>query len=127
MAEATAADVDKAVLAAKSAFSNVWGFNTPGTKRAQLLNTLADLMEERHNEFAAIEALDNGVCRGLKSWLMFMWFSTGKAYSRARDTDIPASIATIRYFAGWADKIIGQVLEVSSPIHCASDCLTLQV
>jgi hypothetical protein len=53
-------------------------------------------MEERHNEVDAIKVLDNSV-PWPKSLLMLMRFSTGKAFSRARDTDIPASIASIRY------------------------------
>ena len=37
----------------------------------------------------------------------------GKAYNIARNADIPLSIECIRYFAGWADKITGNVIEVS--------------
>ena len=39
---------------------------------------------------------------------------SGKTFGWARDGDVTFSIATIKYFAGWADKISGQVLEVST-------------
>jgi len=52
-------------------------------------------MEAHADELAALEALDNG-----------------KTFSWARNVDISASIATIHYYAGWADKIHGQVIEV---------------
>ena len=38
----------------------VWGLNTPGAKRGELLFKLADLIEQNKEELAAIEALDNG-------------------------------------------------------------------
>ncbi|KAF8995906.1 aldehyde dehydrogenase [Cyathus striatus] len=43
---------------------------------------------------AAIEALDNG-----------------KTFGWAKSTDVAFSIATIKHYAGWADKITGQVIE----------------
>jgi aldehyde dehydrogenase (NAD+) len=38
----------------------VWGLNTPGTQRGELLLKLADLIDKNKEELAAIEALDNG-------------------------------------------------------------------
>ena len=49
---------------------------------------LADLMEEHQEELATIESLDSGA-----------------VYTLALKTHIGMSIATLRYFAGWADKI----------------------
>ena len=46
--------------------------------------------------FAAIEALDNG-----------------KTFSWAKKADVTMSIGTIRYYAGWADKIQGNTIETS--------------
>jgi len=54
------------------------------------MNKLADLMEENREQLAALESLDSG-----------------KAYNIALNIDIPMSIAYIRYYAGWADKIHG--------------------
>jgi aldehyde dehydrogenase (NAD+) len=60
ISEATAKDVDLAVEAAHRAFETTWGLNAPGTKRAALLNKLAQLMEAHADELAALEGLDNG-------------------------------------------------------------------
>jgi aldehyde dehydrogenase (NAD+) len=94
VAEGTAKDVDRAVAAAKRAFETSWGLKVPGAQRGELLNKLADLLVLHSDELAALEALDNGKT--------FMW---------AKGLDLSMSIATIRYYAGWADKIHGQVIE----------------
>ncbi|KAA1476364.1 aldehyde dehydrogenase [Dentipellis sp. KUC8613] len=57
---------------------------------------LADLLEEKQDEFAAIEALDNG-----------------KTFSWAKAADLGMSIGTFRYFAGWAGKSHGKVIETT--------------
>ena len=36
----------------------------------------------------------------------------GKTFGWARGTDVSFSIETIKYYAGWADKICGQTIEV---------------
>jgi aldehyde dehydrogenase (NAD+) len=94
ISEATAEDVDVAVQAAQKAFDTTWGLNAPGTTRAALLNKLAVLMEQNTDELAALEALDNG-----------------KTFGWAKMVDLSMSIATIKYYAGWADKISGQVID----------------
>ncbi|KAI0319931.1 aldehyde dehydrogenase [Amylostereum chailletii] len=96
ISEATAADVDRAVKAARQAANTTWGLHTPGAERGLLLNKLADLMEQHHDELAALEALDNG-----------------KTFSWAKNADVNMSIATIRYFAGWSDKHHGKTIETS--------------
>lgn len=92
----TKADVNIAVQAARKAFTTSWGLKTNGTARARLLYKLADLLEENANEIAALEALDNG-----------------KPFTRARFAEIPHAVECIRYFAGWADKVQGNVIETS--------------
>ncbi|KAI6013728.1 aldehyde dehydrogenase [Pisolithus microcarpus] len=96
ISEGTPKDVDLAVDAAEKAFETTWGLNCPGNKRGLLLNKLAALMEEHTDELAALEALDNG-----------------KTFNIARHGDVSAAIDCIRYFAGWADKISGRVMETS--------------
>ena len=95
ISEGTAKDVELAVDAAENAYKTTWGLKTPGSKRGELLYKLAELMEKNKEELAAIEALDNG-----------------KTYTWASAADIPSSIDTIRYYAGWADKVHGKVIEV---------------
>ncbi|EIM91723.1 aldehyde dehydrogenase [Stereum hirsutum FP-91666 SS1] len=97
VAEATREDVDTAVKVAHEAFETVWGLNAPGSKRAALLNNLANLMEKHKDELAAIEALDNG-----------------KTFSWAKAADLTLGIDTIKYYAGWADKIQGKVIETTN-------------
>jgi aldehyde dehydrogenase (NAD+) len=88
--EADAADVDLAVKAAKAAFKS---FRlTDGRTRRNLMLKLADLIEANKEEIASIETLDNG-----------------KPYLQALNVDVLAAIECFRYYAGWADKISGQV------------------
>ncbi|KAF8628143.1 hypothetical protein AX14_011265, partial [Amanita brunnescens Koide BX004] len=65
-------------------------------KRGELLSKLADLIDQNKEELAAIEALDNG-----------------KAYMIALHGDIQMCVTTLRYFAGWCDKIHGKTIETT--------------
>ncbi|KAI6135236.1 aldehyde dehydrogenase [Pisolithus thermaeus] len=96
VSEGTQKDLDLAVDAAEKAFETTWGLNCPGKKRGRLLSKLVSLMEEHAEELAALEALDSG-----------------KAFNATRSGDVPAAIACVRYFAGWADKISGRVIETT--------------
>ncbi|KAH8983460.1 aldehyde dehydrogenase [Lactarius akahatsu] len=94
VAEGTSKDVDRAVQAAKRAFHTSWGLKAPGALRGKLLADLADLIEKHSDELASLESLDNG-----------------KTFTNSKHIDLAMSIATIRYYSGWADKIHGQVIE----------------
>src|SRR5438552_4595095 len=97
VAEADAADVDKAVSAARAAFDNgPWRKKITASQRGNLLYKLADLIEKHADELAQLEALDNG-----------------KPYSVARAADLPLTIACYRYYAGWADKLQGKTIPVT--------------
>jgi len=74
------ADVDAAVAAASRAAAG-WA-STPIEQRARLLLRLADLIEARLEEFAALESRDSG-----------------KPLSLARRLDIPRAISNLRHFA----------------------------
>ena len=88
--EGRAEDVDTAVKAArKTSTSPAWRDHEAG-ERGKLLNRLADIMEEHAEELIAIEMLD-----------------TGKIYRQASTSDFPGAVATLRYYAGWADKVLG--------------------
>jgi len=69
-------------------------------------------MERHREELAAIEALDNGelLFTFLLSCAEHMF--PGKTYDWAFGTDVAFAIDVIKYFAGWADKITGQTIEV---------------
>lgn len=83
-------DVDIAVKAARKAFNNPEWRELVPSQRGAYLNKLADLMQEHFEELCAIEMFD-----------------TGKTYKQASALDVPASIGTLRYYAGWADKVNG--------------------
>ena len=87
VAEASAADVDRAVAAARRAYEQVWG-PMPGSERAKYLFRIARLIQERARELAVLESLDNG-----------------KPIRESRDVDIPLVAAHFFYYAGWADKL----------------------
>ncbi|CAI7616299.1 unnamed protein product [Penicillium palitans] len=87
-------DVDAAVSAAILALQGPWLTVTP-TRRGQLLNRLADLIERDADDLASLEALDAGVLFG-----------------ESKGLHIPQATETLRYFAGWADKIAGQLLSI---------------
>jgi aldehyde dehydrogenase (NAD+) len=94
VAEADAADVDKAVAAARAAFDNgPWRKKMSASQRGVLINKLAELIEKHADELAQLEALDNG-----------------KPYHVARAADLPLTIACYRYYAGWTDKIHGKTI-----------------
>jgi len=123
VSEGTPQDVDLAVDAAQQAFETTYGLNCPGSQRSILMGKLASLMEKHSDELAAIEALDNGAwitSDAIRFQRNDFFFTAGKAFNIARNADVPLSIDCIRYFAGWADKISGNVLEVNSVCHCHS-------
>jgi aldehyde dehydrogenase (NAD+) len=96
VAEADATDVDQAVKAARNAFENGPWPQMSAADRGRLLYKLADLIEEHADELAMLEAVDNG-----------------KPYHVARTADLGLTIATYRYYAGWADKIQGRTVPVA--------------
>lgn len=99
VAEADAADVDKAVQAARKAFNGEWR-QISATARGNLLYRLADLIEENLDELARLETLDNG--KPIND-------SVG---------DIESVIACYRYYAGWADKVQGKTIPINGPYFC---------
>jgi acyl-CoA reductase-like NAD-dependent aldehyde dehydrogenase len=87
VAEATDADVDAAVRAARAAYTRIWS-RMSGTDRGKYLFRIARLLQERSRELAVLETLDNG-----------------KPIRESRDVDVPLAAAHFFYHAGWADKL----------------------
>ncbi len=81
------ADVDRAVAAARRAFTRVWGPMRPAD-RGKYLFRIARIMQERARELAVLESLDNG-----------------KPIRESRHVDVPLAAAHFFYHAGWADKL----------------------
>lgn len=98
VAEGDAQDIDLAVAAARKAFeSGAWPRLTP-SERGRLIWKLADLIEANAEELAELEALNNG-----------------KPLATARNGDIALAADMFRYMAGWATKITGETLSISTP------------
>ena len=76
----TKEDVELAVNASKKAFKS-WS-NMPKEKRSNIMLKVAELIEERMDEFAAAESLDNG-----------------KPLSLAKAVDIPRAVSNFKFFA----------------------------
>ncbi len=87
IAEASDADVDKAIKAARNAYRSTWSRMKPA-ERGKYIYRIARIIQERAREFAVIESLDGG-----------------KPIRESRDVDIPLAAAHFFYYAGWADKL----------------------
>ncbi|RDW66022.1 aldehyde dehydrogenase-1 [Coleophoma cylindrospora] len=92
--EATEKDVDIAVAAARKAFDGPWRKVTP-EQRGKLLVKLSELIEKNIDTLAAVETLDNG-----------------KSIAMAKG-DVAAVAGCLRYYGGWADKIVGSVVDTN--------------
>ncbi len=97
VAQGDAADVDNAVRAAKTCFESQAWRDMSGRKRGKLLFKAADLLEARLDEVARLETAQNG-----------------KTLFESK-IEIGMTINTLRYYAGWADKIVGDTLPVEGP------------
>jgi aldehyde dehydrogenase (NAD+) len=85
--QATPADVNTAVEAARAAYADGWS-SLPGSERAKYLFRIARILQERSREFAVLESLNGG-----------------KPIKESRDVDLPLAAAHFFYYAGWADKL----------------------
>jgi phenylacetaldehyde dehydrogenase len=98
VAQASAVDIDRAVVAARNAFESPspWSRMTP-RERSHLLWRIGDLIDASAEEFAQLESLDNG-----------------KSLASARG-DVGVAAELFRYFAGWATKMEGTSIPMSVP------------
>ena len=94
VASADARDVDAAVAAARAALDGPWG-NMSARERGRLVRRLADRLLERVDGVARLETLHNG-----------------KPISESRNIEIPAAAECFEYYAGWADKVMGETIPV---------------
>ena len=92
VAKATKSDVDRAVSAAHAAMeSKAWGGIVPA-ERGRIMNRIAATLRERAEELATLESRDNG-----------------KPLRQAR-TDVQVAARYFEFFAGIADKIMGNTI-----------------
>ncbi|MEM5370368.1 aldehyde dehydrogenase family protein [Paraburkholderia azotifigens] len=93
VAQGSAQDVDTAVKAARAALK-VWN-GMRAAERGRILMRFSELLREHQDEIVALESLD-----------------AGKPLAAVKRQDVPAAIDTLAYYAGWCDKINGQVVPV---------------
>lgn len=93
---ATQADVEEAIAGAKRGFE-AWQ-RVDVHERARIIWRIGDGILARLEELARLETLD-----------------TGKPLANSRAIDIPRAAETFHYFAGWADKIMGETVPVRGP------------
>ncbi|HYG90065.1 MAG TPA: aldehyde dehydrogenase family protein [Azospirillum sp.] len=98
VAEADAADIERAAVAARKAFEEKSWAGMKACDRERLLHRLADLIEANADDLAELESLDNG-----------------KSVMLARHVDVPAAVDFCRYMAGWPTKMEGTTIPVSVP------------
>jgi aldehyde dehydrogenase (NAD+) len=94
VAEGDKADIDLAVKAARKALESGPWKNLDAADRGRLLYRLADLVEKNAEELAALESLN-----------------CGKTINDSRG-DMQGVVNTLRYYAGWADKVEGRTVPV---------------
>ena len=87
VAEASVADVNRAVAAARNAYEKTWRKMLP-KERAKYIFRIARMVQEKARELAIIESLDGG-----------------KPIRESRDFDVPTAANHFFYYAGWADKL----------------------
>jgi len=86
VSDGSAADIDKAVKAARAAFPAWSGLS--GYERARHLYAIARLIQKHSRLFAVLESLDNG-----------------KPIRESRDIDIPLAARHFYHHAGWAQHL----------------------
>jgi aldehyde dehydrogenase (NAD+) len=93
VSEADVPEIDAAVSAARDALRRgAWPAMT-GAERGRVLQRLAGILRERSEEVVLLESID-----------------AGKPLAATRRMDVPAAIDCLEYYAGWADKIAGEVV-----------------
>ena len=116
VAHASETDVDKAVKAARKAYTEVWSV-MPAKERAKYIFRIARIMQERARELTVVETLD-----------------AGKTIRESRDVDVPLACNHFFYYAGWADKleyafpnrkiqsigVVGQIIPWNFPLLMAA-------
>jgi aminomuconate-semialdehyde/2-hydroxymuconate-6-semialdehyde dehydrogenase len=97
VSEADEIIVDNAVQAAKNALHGEWGAMSQ-KDRSEMLNKVADEIEQRFDDFVAAEIAD-----------------TGKAHAQVKNIDIPRGAANFRFFADLAASQNEQSFKMDTP------------
>src|SRR5580698_626279 len=98
IARGTAADIDRAVSAARAAYEGPWGAMT-ATERGRILTRIGDLVAAHAEELSQAEARD-----------------TGKPIGQAR-ADLQLTARYFEFYGGAADKLHGEIIPFQSGFH----------
>jgi aldehyde dehydrogenase (NAD+) len=98
IARGTAADIDRAVSAARAAHEGPWGAMT-ATERGRVLTRIGDLVAAHAEELSQAEARD-----------------TGKPIGQAR-ADLQLTARYFEFYGGAADKLHGEIIPFQSGFH----------
>ena len=109
IAAAGQADIDAAVAAARAQVDGGTWSKLTGADRRDLMLALADLIERDTDVLCMLESLD-----------------VGKPAADPHHVDLPGTIDTLRYFAGWADKIDGRAVRALPHMGRARHCYTIR-
>ena len=93
-------DIDLAVKAARKAFDSGPWRHFSATQRGQLIYKLADIIERNQADLAMLESMDNGQPLSFANFVLVL------------------TIKVLRYYAGYADKVHGQVIPIEGPYLC---------
>jgi aldehyde dehydrogenase (NAD+) len=96
--DATQAEVDRAVAAARSSFEKKSWRGLDPSRKEKILWDLAELIAKNKDELARLESMENG-----------------KTLREAASADVEPAIDAFRYYAGWVRKIYGETIPVDGP------------
>ncbi len=105
VAAGDAADIDRAVRAARRAFTGPWSRFSP-RQRAARLTRLADLVARHADTFTELEIIDNGMPRFIAA------LTVGNC------------VEMLEYYAGWATKIEGVTTTPPAHVTAFAEALT---
>jgi acyl-CoA reductase-like NAD-dependent aldehyde dehydrogenase len=124
VAEAGAADVDAAVVAARRSFERRTWRGMPGAQRARILLRYADLIDAHAEELSLLETLNNGMprafaersTRGGANWLR--WFAGG--VTRISGSALSSALSVPGEFHAYTRKepvgVVGLITPWNGPI-----------
>lgn len=93
-----AADVDRAVAAARASFERKSWRGMDPSKKEKILWDLSAILLKNKEELSALESMENG-----------------KTLREAAGADVEPAIDAFRYYAGWVRKIYGETIPVDGP------------
>jgi aldehyde dehydrogenase (NAD+) len=96
--DSDAADVDRAVAAARASFENKTWRGLDASKRERILWNIGELLMKHRDELADLISRENG-----------------KTLREAAGADVMPAADCFRYYAGWVRKICGATIPVNGP------------